>query len=452
MDTLDQIREQFTRHHIRRVKLGGFDVDGVLRGKYVSLDKFWSAAKSGLGFCDVIFGWDSADQLLDQTRVTGWHTGYPDCPAQIDLSTFRVIPWEPHTACFLLDFEGPDQTPVEVSPRQLAKKLCSRAEQLGFLPSFGIEYEFFIYKESPWAVEEKNYTRPVPLSPGMFGYSWLRTSQSSELVHALLDGLTDFGIPVEGFHTETGPGVFEAAIQHDQALAAADNAALFKTAVKEICHRHGMMASFMAKPSQTLPGCSGHIHQSLLTANKTKNAFFDPSQPHSLSKTAQHYIAGQLALMPALTALVAPNVNSYKRIVDQNWAPNAATWGIENRTCALRAIVGSPKATRIEYRLSGADINPYIAISALLASGLHGVECALEPPPPTSGNAYEASGATAVPHSLREAVEHLRASPEAKALLGETFVDHYLVTRAWEVRASERAVTDWELKRYFELA
>jgi glutamine synthetase len=447
----DRLRKWFDGKGIRNVKVGAIDIDGVWRGKYLSLDKFFSAVKGGLGFCDVIFGWDLADELLDNTRVTGWHTGYPDARATVDTSTGRIIPWEPDTAAFLLDLVNADGSPFEPSPRQLLQRVGQRAREMGYLPRFGAEYEFFIFKETPGSLKEKGFQGLTPLTPGMFGYSWLRTSQSAPLVHALLDGCNAFGLDIEGFHTETGPGVFEAAVHYDDLERAADKAVLFKTAVKELCARHGLTACFMAKVNARLPGCSGHVHQSLWTLKGERNTFHDEAEPYGMSAVMRHYIGGQLALMPELTALYWPTVNSYKRSVENTWAPTTATWGIENRTTAIRVIGDSAKAMRIEYRQLGADMNAYIGMAASLAAGLWGVENEVEPPSPCSGNGYEARGARPLPRSLKEAVELLGRSEHARELLGEEFVDHFVRTRQWEVRQYERAVTNWELERYLEL-
>jgi glutamine synthetase len=452
MTIVDRIREELERHDIKRIKVGGFDIDCILRGKYISLEKFWSALDGGIGFCDVIFGWDSGDVLYDRSKVTGWHSGYPDTPATIDLETLRIIPWEPQTAAFLLDFKDAKGQPLEVSPRQLLKKVLERTEAAGYAATMACEFEFFIYDETANSLSDKGYRGARPLSPGMFGYSWLRTSQSASLVHEIIDTMQDFDIAIEGFHTETGPGVFEAAIRYDDALTAADKAALFKTAMKEICHRHGLVASFMAKPATNLPGCSGHIHQSLWSKDHEKNLFFDAKGEHGMSALMQHYLAGQVSLMPELLALIAPNINSYKRLVPGTWAPTHATWGIDNRTCALRVIPGGMKSERIEYRLAAADINPYIAMAAALASGVYGIEKKLALPPPVIGNAYEAKDVAPLSSSLRTANEALDRSKIARELFGATFVDHYVMTREWECRQAERAVTDWELARYFELA
>jgi glutamine synthetase len=446
-DAGEALRGWLDERQVTKAKLGAFDVDGVFRGKYVSLEKLLSAVRGGLGFCDVVFGWDLADELYDNARVTGWHTGYPDARAVVDLATARVIPWEPDTAAFILDFVTADGAPFEPSPRQLLHRVGRRARELGFLPRVGAEYEYFIFRETAQSLREKGFRDLATLSPGMFGYSWLRSSANAGLVHALVDGLNAFGIEVEGMHTETGPGVYETAIRYDDLERAADKAALFKTATKELCARHGLTACFMAKWNAALPGCSGHLHLSLWDREGRHNLFHEGGGE---SDTLRHFLGGQLALMPELTALHWPTVNSYKRSVENTWAPTTATWGRENRTCAVRLIGDSPKSTRLEYRQPGADANPYVSMAAALAAGLWGVEHAVEPPPPCAGNGY-AADAPPLPRTLREAVEALRRSARARELLGEGFVDHYVRTREWEVRRFERAVTTWELERYLEL-
>jgi glutamine synthetase len=435
---LQKTRELFANHQIQRVKLGAFDIDCALRGKYISVDKFWSAAESGTGFCDVIFGWDIGDVLYDNAKVTGWHTGFPDATARIDLTTFRTIPWEPGTAFFLLDFVNV----AAVSPRQVLQRVIEKAGD--YQASFSAEYEFFIFRETPQTVREKNYRGLTPLSPGSFGYSVLRASEHRELALQLFDQLTAFDVPVEALHTETGPGVYEAAIAVDQALAAADKASLFKTAVKEIAFRHGLMPTFMAKWNSDLPGSSGHLHQSLWQAGH--NVFADGAG--GMSPLMRSYIGGLVASLPELAAIFCPTINSYKRTVPGAWAPVNATWGIDNRTTAIRAIPGGAKSTRVELRLTGADINPYLAIAASLAAGLDGLE-RQAPLPAATVNAYTGE-APPLPHTLPEATKLFRQSQLARRWLGDEFVDHYAGTREWESRQFEKAVTDWELARYFE--
>jgi glutamine synthetase len=446
---LQQVKQAFAKHKIEKVKLGGFDVDGVLRGKYISLEKFFSAAESGLGFCDVIFGWDSSDALYDNVCATGWHTGYPDALARIDLGTFRLLPWEADTAFFLVDFFRPDGTPQAISPRQVLRRVVERAEKKGYTAKASVEYEYFFFREDPLSARQKHFRDLVPLSPGMFGYSFVRSSQHSELAHAILDSTRAMDIELEGFHTETGPGVYETAIRYDDALRAADKAALFKTVVKILARQHGLLATFMAKWNAGLPGCSGHIHQSLAPRHGNKNLFYDPRVDSHLSGLMRRYMAGQLAMMRELAVMFCPTINSYKRLVPGTWAPTNVTWGVDNRTTALRAIAPGPKSTRVEHRLPGADANPYLSLAASLGSGLYGIEKRLELSEAT-GNAYQAQ-APALPVNLQEATELFRASASARSMFGDEFVEHYAATRDWEVRQYRRAVTDWELERYFEI-
>lgn len=435
---------------MERIKVGAFDLDGVLRGKYISPDKFASAAKSGLGFCDVIFGWDIADVLYEGTGVTltGWHTGYPDAVARIDETTRREIPWEPATTFYLMDLFHKDGSPMAVSPRQVLRHTVAQAAALGYVPWMGAEYEFWIFRETPESLRQKHYQGLTPLTPGMFGYSVLRASMQSALVLDLMDQLNRFGIDLEGFHTETGPGVYEAAIGVDLALRAADKAALFKTAVKEIAAKHAVIPTFMAKWNASLPGSSGHIHQSLWDVDRQCNLFAGEGAA-PMSRVMESYIAGLVRFLPELMAMICPTVNSYKRTVPGTWAPVNATWGIDSRTTAVRAIPGGAKSTRIELRLSGADMNAYLAMAAAIAAGVEGVRLGLEPPAPVN-NAYAAESAPALPRSLAEASRALRGSELARRWFGDAFVDHFTATRDWEVREFERAVTDWELARYFE--
>jgi glutamine synthetase len=447
----EEILTFLQQHGIRKVRLAGTDIDGVLRGKYVSLDKLESAAKHGFGFCDVIFGWDSQDETYDFPTFTGWHTGYPDTLAQVDLQTMRLVPWESGTACFLCDFWQDPQTPLPVCPRNLLKRVLGRAESMGFRTRAAVEYEFWIFRETPHSLQEKRFQNLTPLSPGSFGYSVLRAAENGRLVHDLMDACAGFHVDLEGLHTETGPGVYEAAITVEDALEAADQAVLFKNTVKEIAARYECTATFMARWNADLPGSGGHLHQSLWDRDGAGNRFADGEAEHGFSALMRHYLGGQLALMGDVTALVCPTINSYRRTVPGAWAPTNATWGIENRTVALRAIRGpSPAATRVEYRLAGADANPYLALAASLATGLHGIEREVEPPAPVHGNGYD-SGAPALPRSLEEAAGRLEGSAAARALFGDAFVDHFAASRRWEVEKFRRAVTDWELRRYFEI-
>jgi glutamine synthetase len=440
----------------RRIKLGIADIDGVLRGKYLSLDKFASVAESSAGFCDCIFGWDCADQLYDNTAFSGWHKGFPDAQYRIDPATLRWLPDEENTPFFLAELVPPaDSTFHGVCPRNIWKRVLAAARERGFEPRMGFEYEFFLFEETPHSAREKGYRGLKHFTPGNFGYSVLRTSVQGELCQAFLDYCDALEIGLEGFHTETGPGVLEAALRVAPGLEAADRAVLFKTFSKVFFQRRGLLATFMAKWSLDYPGQSGHLHISLWDTSTGEPVFHQPAGRARMSEVMESFVAGQIQCMPELCAMVAPTVNSYSRLVKGAWAPNSATWGIDNRTTALRVIPGSEKSQRIEYRLAAADGNPYLVAAAALASGLEGIDRGLKLGPNVEGNAYEIQGLLPhdrqLPATLREATALFAHSEVARGWLGNEFVDHFAATRDWETRQFERAITDWELQRYFEI-
>ncbi len=447
-----QVIEAVRQSPATRVKVAVSDIDGVLRGKYLHKDKFLGAVDSGFGFCNVVFGWDSGDNCYDNGSWTGWHTGFPDALARIDLATFRRIPWDDGVPFFLADFEEGDGRPLPVCPRQVLKGVLKRAEAMGFKVFTGMEFEWFNFAETPKSLAEKGHIRPEPISPGMFGYSLLRMNQNQPFFKALMEEMPRFGIPIEGLHTETGPGVYEAAIQFSEALESGDRAILFKLAAKEIGNRFGIMPSFMAKWSQQYPGCSGHVHQSLTDGQGKGNLFYDAKAPRRMSKLFESYLAGQLAYMEEFQPLYAPTVNSYKRLVDGFWAPVKPTWGLDNRTTSFRVIAGSPKSTRLETRCPGADVNPYLALAACITAGLAGVEKGLKlKDAPITGDAARLEKIPRFARNLRDATDKMKQSKLARDWFGEVFVDHFTRTREWEWRQFQDAVTDWELKRYFEI-
>ncbi len=448
----NQVLEYVKNHPAGKVKIAITDIDGVLRGKYISTEKFLSIAAASFGFCDVVFGWDMADTAYDNTKYTGWHTGYPDAKAIVDLSSFRKIPWENDLPFFLADFVEQKENPLEICPRQLLKKVIQAAEIQGFKPLVSQEFEWFNFQETPQTANEKCFQNLKPLTPGMFGYSILRGSLNNPFFTDLFEQLTKFGIPVEGLHTETGPGTYEAAIKYGEVLEAADKAVLFKTAVREIAYKHGILATFMAKISENLPGCGGHIHQSIWNKGLTDNLFFDANKPQQISEIMKNYIAGQLLVLPQILPMIAPTINSYKRLVEGAWAPTTLTWGVDNRTVALRALPAGQKSCRLETRIIGADTNPYLAMAASLAAGLYGIKNNLHlAQKQTVGNGYLDESNGRIAKNLNDATEIMKQSKIANEIFGEKFVQHFTATRDWEWRQYSKAVTDWELKRYFEI-
>jgi len=452
--SIDDILQQLIENGVNKIKVAVTDIDGVLRGKIISFDKFKSIAEKGFGFCNVLFGWDSGDIAYDNAAYTGWHTGYPDATATIDISTFRKIPWENELPFFLADFggtEGNGNTHF-LCPRTLLKSISSQAKEAGFLPYFSQEFEWFNFVRDENSLRDRRLKTLEPLSAGMFGYSILRASQNSAFFQDIFDFLTRFGIPIEALHTETGPGVYEAAIMFSEINEAADRAVLFKSSVKEIAHRHGILATFMAKYNEQLPGCSGHIHQSLWSPDGKKNLFWGKHSDKGISSIMESYIAGQLHCLPHILPFYAPTVNSYKRLVEGAWAPTTLTWGIDNRTTALRVLCGGEKSTRLETRVVGSDSNPYLAMAACLASGLYGIKNKLHLGiPATTGSGYSDTINGTLPKNLWEATQAMKASQLAKELFGETFINHFAATREWEWRQFAKAVTDWELNRYMEI-
>ncbi|CAO3574143.1 unnamed protein product [Mortierella alpina] len=475
-----------------RVKVAGIDLDGILRGKIMVKSKFLSVLESGFGFCSVIFGWDMHDKTYpEELSVSNVDNGYRDIIAVPDLSTFRRIPWENNIPFFLLSFYDPaTKEPLPVCPRGLLKRVTDELASLGWEAMCGAEFEFFNFKESPETLAAKGHTQPEALTPGMFGYSLLRPSLNQEYFYDVFDECRQFGVNIESFHTETGPGVFEAALAYDTATQMADMANLFKLSVKQLGMKQGIMPTFMAKPYGDLPGCSGHLHFSLRDIASKTNLFASSLNPNEdnnnnnsssnskedwetsvegvqhMSQVMKWFVAGLLAGLPSFMAILAPNINSYKRLVENYWAPVTVSWGIESRISAIRVIGPpqcDPKGCRLEMRVGGADINPHLAIAACLAMGLHGIKKKMAMPvgPTTSAVEPDSTGkgqqnlkvkGDRLPKSLKDSAEAMMAPGSlAREVLGDAFVDHYGATRLNEYRIWETAVTTWETKRYFEL-
>ncbi|KAF8831114.1 hypothetical protein F5879DRAFT_989220 [Lentinula edodes] len=462
-----------------KVKVAGIDVDGVLRGKFMSKEKFLSAASSdGFGFCSVIFGWDIHDTVYSrELLISNKANGYRDILASIDLSTYRRIPWENNVPFFLVSFLDPDtKEPLVVDPRGILKITSDRAAKSHRSCYAGVEYEYFNFKETPVSLAEKKFQNLTPITPGMHGYSLLRTQLNNEYFHSIFDEASKFGVDIEGHHTETGPGVLETALAYTNALRMADNAILFKFLTKSIGMQHGVLPTFMAKPWGNLPGCSGHTHVSLRD-DSGKNIFAvseaelltgRPGAANDdvkfLSEEAEHFLAGILDGIADVMPMLVPTINGYKRLVggEAFWAPNAITYGYDSRAASIR-IISPPSvpsaATRLEIRVPGADMNPYFTISAIFLLGLRGIEkkLKLSTPPMSKLTADDKKNGTIkmLPTSLEAATERMMR-PESiareKSMFGDVFVEHFGGTREHEVKVWNEAVTNWEVERYIELA
>ncbi|MDP6376957.1 MAG: glutamine synthetase family protein [Pseudomonadales bacterium] len=454
-ELLDQKLDQYRERGVSRVKLGLSDLDGVIRGKYVNLGKFISLMEKGGGFCDCVFGWDVDDQLYEgvETRYTGWHTGFPDAAYRLVVETER---WLADEGCpyFVGEFIASDGAPHPLCPRARLGEVLTQLGRQGLTLRAGFEYEFFVFDETPHSIRDKGYRDLRPLTPGNFGYSMLRASSESERFNGLMEYCQSIDCDLEGLHCETGPGVWEAALKAREGVEAADRANLFKTFAKVFFARQDLIATFMAKWSMDYPGQSGHFHFSFLD-EAGNNRFYDAGDASGMSLLQKQAVAGLERYLPEYLCLLAPTINSYTRLVKGAWAPTASTWGIENRTAAIRVIGGSPGSQRIECRVGGADANPYLVAAATVAAGLQGIEEDLDPDAPVAGNAYDAERSLPqerhFPGQLRTAAAALDASVSARSMLGDAFVDHFVATRLWECREHERAIDSWQLERYFEI-
>lgn len=446
---IEGARELIEERGLSHIKVGVFDIDGVMRGKYMSKEKFLSSLENGFGFCDVVLGWDVCDQLYDNVKYTGWHTGYPDATVRIIPESCRDLPLENNGLLFLAEFVGGAEA---ICPRGVLRNVIKKAKSLGMQIETGFEYEFFVFNETPESIREKRYQGLTPIAPAEFGYSVIRNSVESQTYENILQLCELMDMPIEGLHEETGPGVLEAALAHDDALMSADKAALFKTFTKIAMQKEGKMATFMAKWSPEYPGQSGHIHLSVRDLSGAP-MFYDDSKPDNISDIMRHFYAGQQKLMPELLAMIAPTINSYRRLIPGFWAPTEASAGVDNRTCAIRLITGSECSQRIEYRIGAADANPYIIQAAVIASGLWGVENRAEPEPLVEGNAYEHRfpNHLQLPYTLWDAAQRLKSSQIARHYFGDAFVEHFAATREWEEREFRKHISDWELNRYFEI-
>lgn len=456
MNTLDSKIKQYQKEGVRFVKIAFADIDGIHRGKYIRLEKFESIARSTGGFCDCVLGWDSNDKLYDNTKFTGWHTAYPDAKYKIDLTTERRLAEENNTPFYIIDLIHSDEISSHtICPRSLLKRILKKADTMGFGLNLAFEYEFFLFDETPHSIREKNYQNLVPFTPGNFGYSLIRSNTESNLFQEFMSYCDSMDLPLEALHCETGAGVWEGALRYDEALKMADKSSLFKTFAKSFFQKRDLMATFMAKWSMEFPGQSGHVHQSIFN-NKTKeNLFYNQKKQFKMSSLMEHYVAGQQEYLKSLLPMCSPTINSYTRLVKGAWAPTTASWGVENRTTALRVIPGNSKSQRVEFRLGSADANPYLVAAAIIGAGLLGIERKLKLSEPLVGNAYEHQNKLPekwhLPGNLLDATRGFAKSKEAKDLFGEDFVDHFAATREWEVKEYEKSVTDWQLKRYFEI-
>jgi glutamine synthetase len=444
--TMEELRVDIEAGTVDTVIVAVTDLQGRLQGKRLDATYYLEDVLGhGTDGCNYLFAVDVEMNTVDGYQISSWERGYGDFVMVPDDDTLRRVPWHPGTAMLLADATWLDGEPVVESPRQVLRRQLDRLAERGWTAMVGTELEFIIFDDSFEQAWDKRYHGLIPSNQYNVDYSILGTSRVEPLLHAIRAGMRGAGMSVESAKGECNPGQHEIAFKYTDALRTCDNHVIYKTGAKEIAAQHGQSLTFMAKYNQR-EGNSCHVHLSL--RDDAGEPVFAGDRPGGVSPVFEHFLAGQLAGLRELSYFFAPNVNSYKRFQPGSFAPTAVAWGFDNRTCSLR-VVGHGASLRFENRLPGGDVNPYLAVAAMIAAGLHGVENELPLEPAFEGNAYE-SDAPHVPTTLHEAAALLADSPIAKAALGPDVVAHYCNTARVELSAYDAAVTDWELIRGFE--
>ena len=429
------------------------DLQGRFMGKRVLPHFFLEdvLGEEGLHACLYLLAIDMEMEPLPGYQYASWETGYGDFRMVPDLSTLRICPWIDKTAMVICDiYEEESDDVVEVAPRQILKRQVERAAQAGYVFKAGSELEFYLFKETYDEAAQKRYQDLQPSSPYIMDYHMLQTTKDEWIIRKIRNYMIGAGLPIEFSKGEFGKGQHEINITYADALTTADYHALYKHGVKEICAANGVSATFMAKWSMAEAGSSCHLHSSVWDKDGKESLMWDASGPHHLSETFRHYLGGLMSTTREMAWMYAPFVNSYKRYQHGSWAPTAIVWSRDNRTCGYRT-VGEHKGFRVESRLPGADMNPYLGVAATIAGGLHGIANRIEPPEMFQGNAYEAQDVPRVPTSLHEAIDVFRESEVAREAFGDFVFEHLLNTAVQEqIIFDNTVVTDWELTRYFE--
>jgi glutamine synthetase len=446
MLTLEQLRVEVSEGEIDTVVLAFTDMQGRLQGKRLAADYFLDdVVGHAVEGCNYLLAVDVEMNTVDGYAMSSWERGYGDFVLTPDMSTLRRIPWYEATALVLADLGWHDGAPVVASPRQILKAQVDRLAERGWEAMVGTELEFIVYSTSYEDAQASGFRTLVPVNQYNVDYSILGTSRIEPLLRKLTNGMAGAGLQVESAKGECNLGQHEIAFRYAEAVTTCDNHSIYKTGSKEIAAADGMSLTFMAKPNAR-EGNSCHIHISL--RDDDGEPVMAGDGPYGLSPVGEHFIAGQLAALPEIALCFAPNINSYKRYVPGSFAPTAARWGVDNRTCAMR-LVGHGPSLRIENRVPGGDVNPYLAVSAMIAAGLHGIDHELPLEPALDGNAYDDTGPR-VPHTLRDALEAWQKSELARESFGNEVVEHYANGARVELAAFDAAVTDWELQRGFE--
>ena len=447
MLTLRELEEEIVEGDIDTVIVAFADMQGRLTGKRVSSRLFIEeVAKHGAECCNYLLAVDVDMNTVDGYAMSSWDTGYGDMVMTPDFTTLRRIPWLSGTALVMADLTWEDGRPVTAAPRSILARQIARLAERGLMPYVGTELEFMVFDNTYRDAWARGYRDLTPATDYNVDYAMLGSTRMEPLLRDIRRGMIGAGMYCEGVKGECNRGQQEIAFRYDHALVTCDNHTIYKNGAKEIADKHGKSLTFMAKFDER-EGNSCHIHISLRGKNGGA-VFADPDDKHQMSEMFRSFVAGQLATLRELTLFYAPNINSYKRFVEGSFAPTAIAWGMDNRTCAVR-VVGHGAGMRMECRAPGGDVNQYLAVAALIAGGLHGIDQQLELPEPLSGNAYE-SGAERLPTTLAEAADLFAASAVAQEAFGDDVVEHYLNNARVELAAFNAAVTDWERVRGFE--
>jgi glutamine synthetase len=440
--TLDELRADASAGRTDTVLLMLTDMQGRLQGKRMTAQHFLEeVVAQGAEACNYLLAVDVDMNTVEGYSISSWERGYGDFEMKPDLSTLRRVPWQEGTAMCLADIVWGDHSPVAESPRQILRRQLDRLAERGWEAFAGTELEFIVFKDTYEDAWDKGYRDLTPANRYNVDYSMLGTARVEPLLRRIRNAMMDAELRVENSKGECNYGQHEINFRYDGALKTADGHAIYKNGAKEIAAQDGMAITYMAKFDER-EGNSCHIHLSVRGQDGT------PLFAEGDDGLLERFMAGQLATLRDLTLFLAPNVNSYKRFAEGSFAPTAVAWGLDNRTCALR-VVGHGASRRVECRVPGADVNPYLALSALIAGGLYGIDHELPLEPPYEGNAY-LSDKPRVPSSLAEASELFGASPVAREAFGDEVVEHYLNNARVELDAFSRAVTDWERFRGFE--
>ena len=449
--TLSDLKAAVKAGEIDTVLVAGIDMQGRLMGKRFHAQFFVDGGWEETHCCNYLLAVDMEMNTVQGYKSSNWQTGYGDYILKTDMSTLRRVPWLEGTAMVLGDTLDHHHQPVPHAPRNILKRQVERARAMGFDAMMATELEFYLFENSYESLRDSNFSGLKPVSAYNEDYHIFQTTKEEDVMRAVRNGLYGAGITIENSKGEADAGQEEVNYKYSDALDTADNHSIVKHGIKEIAWSKGKSVTFMAKYDHRKAGSSSHCHQSLWTLDG-KPAFFDDKDKHGMSQLMKHYIAGQLAYAREMTVFLAPYVNSYKRFTVGMFAPTKAVWSADNRTAGFRVCGEHTKAIRVECRIPGSDVNPYLTCAALLAAGLDGIEQKLELEPEMQGDMYAAGDVREIPHNLREAADLLNGSAMYRKAFGDDVVDHYHHAAQWEISETDRVVTDFEIQRLLERA